>query len=98
MAVMAPSNPRTRTGGRMSNGSKLTMSGVLVIALLVLSLKGESARAADAKKKDQQEQQATKNEFPKEWFWGEPEQRQKQDELLGKPMPNLALSGWMNGA
>jgi thiol-disulfide isomerase/thioredoxin len=40
---------------------------------------------------------ARAGEFPAEWFWGEPEQRAKQDELVGKPMPELKVDGWLNG-
>src|SRR5438105_2856792 len=38
-----------------------------------------------------------KNEFPAEWFWGKPDQREKQDEMLGKAAPELKLADWKNG-
>jgi thiol-disulfide isomerase/thioredoxin len=37
---------------------------------------------------------ATGSAFPKEWFYGTPEQRAQQDELVGQPMPLFDLSGW----
>jgi thiol-disulfide isomerase/thioredoxin len=38
-------------------------------------------------------------QFPREWFWHKnDEQRRTHQELIGKPAPALALSGWMNGA
>lgn len=36
------------------------------------------------------------DEFPESWFWGEPAQRERQDELVGKPMPEMKLEHWMN--
>jgi thiol-disulfide isomerase/thioredoxin len=36
-------------------------------------------------------------EFPDDWFWGEPEQRAQQNELVGKPAPPIALTDWVNG-
>jgi thiol-disulfide isomerase/thioredoxin len=38
-----------------------------------------------------------KSEFPSDWFWGDPDQRKQQDELLGQPAPKLDLSHWING-
>lgn len=35
--------------------------------------------------------------FPAEWFWGDAKQRAYQDELVGKPAPELKLSKWVNG-
>lgn len=35
--------------------------------------------------------------FPAEWFWGKPEQRAHQDALIGKKMPALDVSHWING-
>lgn len=40
---------------------------------------------------------ARAGEFPVEWFWGEPEQQAKLNELVGKPAPALALTDWVNG-
>jgi thiol-disulfide isomerase/thioredoxin len=33
-------------------------------------------------------------EFPDDWFWGEPDQRAKHEQLYGKPMPALKLADW----
>ncbi len=54
----------------------------LIAAALCLALVG-AANAAEP--------------FPADWFWGQPDQRAKQDELIGQPMPELVLSEWMNG-
>lgn len=40
--------------------------------------------------------EAGKNPYPNAWFWGEGPERAKQDELIGKPMPKLELTEWMN--
>ena len=40
---------------------------------------------------------AAQEKFPADWFWGESDQRAKQDELVGKPMPKLEVDGWLNG-
>jgi cytochrome c biogenesis protein CcmG/thiol:disulfide interchange protein DsbE len=83
--------------------SRISSSGrfqSLLTLLMVLAIMASAAIAADARRDadNKKEDETTgKNEFPAEWFWGEPEQRKQQDELLGKPMPKLALSGWMNG-
>jgi hypothetical protein len=38
-------------------------------------------------------------EFPDSWTWdGDPQMRADHAGLEGKPMPNLTLWGWMNGA
>src|SRR5438477_13163442 len=42
-------------------------------------------------------QEKKKNEFPSEWFFGQPEQREKQDAMLGKPMLELKLTDFKNG-
>jgi thiol-disulfide isomerase/thioredoxin len=35
--------------------------------------------------------------FPREWFWGEDAQRESQDVLIGKPLPEFAITDWVNG-
>src|SRR5687768_12507146 len=67
---------------------------LLVVSFITSSALAQSDSKGGAKK---EEEPAAKNDFPAEWFWGEPEQRQQQDAMLGKPMPKLALSGWING-
>jgi thiol-disulfide isomerase/thioredoxin len=55
------------------------------IALLGLIVAAPAARAADW-------------EFPKDWFFHDTDdQRAKHAELLGKPLPAVELSGWING-
>ena len=78
--------------------SCVTTSRVFPILLLV-SIMTSAALAQNEGKSGakKEEEPAAKNEFPTEWFWGEPEQRQQQDAMLGKPMPKLSLSGWVNG-
>ena len=34
---------------------------------------------------------------PADWFWGEPAQRERQDELIGSRLPELNVTGWING-
>src|SRR4051794_37355706 len=37
-------------------------------------------------------------EFPKDWSWDDDDETYKShQELVGKPMPPLELTGWMNG-
>ncbi len=41
---------------------------------------------------------AAENPYPADWFWGEEEDRKAHDDLIGKPMPMLEISDWMNGS
>lgn len=40
---------------------------------------------------------AQPREFPRDWFFGDDQQRAKQDELVGKKAPELNLTHWING-
>lgn len=40
---------------------------------------------------------AEQKEFPRDWFFGNDQQRAKQDELVGKKAPSLNLTHWING-
>src|SRR4051812_3738264 len=54
-----------------------------LMALMVLSLLARPVRAG---------------EFPNEWTWDDDEKsRTAHEELIGKPMPSLEVSGWVNG-
>ena len=55
----------------------------LIVALIVLGCLPAFLRAG---------------EFPDDWFWGEPAQREKLNELVGKPAPPIELTDWSNGA
>ncbi len=35
--------------------------------------------------------------YPADWFWGEAAQRERQDELIGSRLPELNVTGWING-
>ncbi len=55
----------------------------MLIGLLPLAVAGSAA--------------AGENPFPSEWFWGDEKQRKQQDAMIGRPMPDLRLSEWING-
>lgn len=40
---------------------------------------------------------AGENPYPRDWFWGNDEQRAKQDAMIGQAAPDMVLSGWING-
>jgi thiol-disulfide isomerase/thioredoxin len=65
----------------------MTMSRCTALALLLVFAGSALAESAS---------QAT---FPREWFFGNDEQRARHDELVGKPAPAVLddLAGWYNG-
>ena len=67
----------------MTNRYQRGLFGWVVVAAAIGAMAGASARAGD--------------DFPRDWFFGKDDQRAKQDELVGKPMPMLKLTGWLNG-
>lgn len=59
---------------------------LLCVLLTVACLPATAVRAS-----------AAEDNFPDDWFWGEPAQRAKLNELVGKPAPPIALTDWANG-
>lgn len=62
---------------------------MLVLAMLLLGFGAGHALAAEADSKQ--------GEFPREWFFGDDNQRKKHNELVGQQAPLLDLSHWRNG-
>ncbi|GAB4190237.1 MAG: hypothetical protein Kow00105_04630 [Phycisphaeraceae bacterium] len=40
---------------------------------------------------------AGENPYPREWFWGDDDQRAVHDAMIGNPAPDMVLSDWING-
>ncbi len=40
---------------------------------------------------------AGENPYPRDWFWGNDEQRAKHDAMIGQPAPGIKLTDWING-
>ena len=40
---------------------------------------------------------AGENPYPSDWFWGNEEQRETHDAMIGQPAPGIVLTDWING-
>lgn len=61
-----------------------TIPRVGISLVILLTLSASAAFAGD-------------NPYPKDWFWGNADQRAEHDAMIGKPAPDLDLNGWVNG-
>jgi thiol-disulfide isomerase/thioredoxin len=62
----------------------LTLRRLTSCVIVTLALFAAPLRAADKAE-----------EFPAEWFWGEPEQRAAHNALVGKPAPQMNVGNWI---
>jgi thiol-disulfide isomerase/thioredoxin len=68
----------------------LALAFVLVTSLFVQS------RAADDKKDSKKADGKSVEDIAKEGYWGEPDNWEKHSKVVGKPMPKLELTNWVD--